>query len=163
VSQALAKLQSESQPEQTPPPKEEQPLNPNFKGLPASLLAKVRQKQAEKARLALLTITRPTDKEDEHRRLERLPVMAKYIRNIFVSEKKSVLRQEVLIEKLSNCFPFPLTNEEYEKHIELIIKGAPHWVEKITLRKDLFIRVIKRVEFEQLQKTLEAMLVKCTA
>jgi len=161
VAQALAKLKTGEEKQVPEPSQEEQePLNPCFKGLPASLLAKVRQKQAEKARLASLAITRPSEKEAERRRLERLPILAKYMRNIFVSEKKSVLRRDILLEKLSNCFPHPLSNDEFELHIKLIMKGAPNWVEKITLRKEVHIRVVKQVEFEILQKKFETLLDK---
>ncbi|XP_059469169.1 DNA replication factor Cdt1 [Neocloeon triangulifer] len=158
VAQALAKLQDEKKDEKPEDAKaEEPPLNPCFKGLPASLLAKVRQKQAEKARIASLAIMRPSHQEKEVRRMERLPVLAKYMRNIFVSEKKSVLRMDLLIQRLSNCFPHPLPNDEFQQHIDLILKGAPHWVEKISLRRDVYVRVVKDVEFEQLQSTLEKM------
>ncbi|XP_065349325.1 DNA replication factor Cdt1 [Cloeon dipterum] len=155
VAEALSKLKTEDEEK-----KEEatEPLNPSLRGLPASLLAKVRQKQAERARLASLSIVRPSEEQQRRRQLERLPALAKYVRNVFVSQKKNVLRLDLLLDKLDACFPCRLARAELEQHLDMIHAAAPHWLSKYVERQVTVVRIDKDAQLDCVLKILEKML-----
>ncbi|XP_068081294.1 DNA replication factor Cdt1 isoform X2 [Anabrus simplex] len=71
--------------------------SPLFKGLPKSLVDKIRAKQAAKA---LLAMTRTPVQEQEAIQYIRLPEIARILRTLYVAEKKSVLPLEWVLEKL---------------------------------------------------------------
>lgn len=66
-------------------------------GIPKALLERVREKQAAKA---LISMTRTAENEKEIKMYSRLPELARLTRNLFVSEKKSVLPLDMVVEKL---------------------------------------------------------------
>ncbi|XP_045463668.1 DNA replication factor Cdt1 [Harmonia axyridis] len=125
MEQALEKLKAKTKekatetiPDNTPPPS-------ILKGIPKSLLEKVRQRQAAKA---LISMTRSVDKEQELKLYSRLPELARLTKNLFVSEKKSVLKLDDVVEKLGNCYRISLTKTEMEDHIKLLVKELPEWL-----------------------------------
>lgn len=141
----------------TPPatPKTIKPsTNPLLKGIPLSLLEKVRAKQAAKA---LEMMTRSSDQSKEAVMYTRLPEMAKIIRNIFVSEKKGVLPLEFVVKKLDDSYRTKLTLNELEEHIRLMSKLLPLWATIPVVRKVNYLKLAKDFDMAKVIKRLEVL------
>lgn len=111
-----------------------------LKGIPKSLLEKVRQRQAAKA---LLTMTKSVDKEKEVQIYLRLPEIAKLIRNLFVTERKNVLQLDVVVEKLQNSYRSFLNKTEIEHHLRMISKEVPEWLIFNDVRELTYLKLNK--------------------
>ncbi|KAF4518733.1 hypothetical protein B566_EDAN005186, partial [Ephemera danica] len=77
------------------------PLNPAFRGIPTSLLEKIRAKQAARA---LEAMTRTPSQDARKTRLERLPELARVLRSVFVAEKKAVMPLDTRISMRQTVF-----------------------------------------------------------
>ncbi|CAG9824934.1 unnamed protein product [Phaedon cochleariae] len=123
-----------------------------LKGIPSALLEKVRQKQAAKA---LMSMTRSADKEKEVLIYSRLPEIARLTRNLFVSEKKSVLPLDVVVEKLGNCYRVHLTKTEMEDHLKAIAKEVPLWLVFHNIRNCVYLKLAKNSDLSVILYKLE--------
>ncbi|XP_050315928.1 DNA replication factor Cdt1 isoform X2 [Anthonomus grandis grandis] len=125
-----------------------------LKGIPQSLLEKVRQRQAAKA---LLSITRSADKEKEVQLYSRLPELARLTRNLFVSEKKGVLTLEVVLEKLGNCYRGNLSKTEMEEHLKVLAKEFPTWLVFHDIRNCVYLKLNKNADLSLVLNKLETL------
>jgi len=117
-------------------------------------MLQVRAKQAAKA---LEAMTRTPNADKEAALYSRLPELAKLLRNIFVTEKKSVLPMEVVIQKLDNSFRTKLTLQEMEEHIRQLCKLLPTWISMHNVRKVDYLKLDKNVELAKVIKRLEIL------
>lgn len=88
-----------------------------LKGVPQSLLEKIRAKQAAKA---LDTMTRRPSQERDAVKYARLPEIARHVRNVFVTEKKGVLLLETVLLKIQNSYKACVTIEEIKELLQLV-------------------------------------------
>ncbi|XP_044270596.1 DNA replication factor Cdt1 [Tribolium madens] len=125
-----------------------------LKGIPKALLEKVRQKQAAKA---LASMTRTADKEKEVQLYSRLPEIARLTRNLFVTEKKSVLELDFVMEKLGNSYRSFLNKAEMENHLKAISNAVPGWLVFHRLRSSVFLKLAKNADLSQVLNKLEKL------
>lgn len=111
-----------------------------LKGVPKSLLEKIRAKQAAKA---LDAMTRRPSQDEESIKYGRLPELAKHVRNVFITEKKSVLPIQSVLVKLSNSYNANLTMHELEEHLKIISKEIPFWLAFHEVRKSIFLKLAR--------------------
>ncbi|KAI4494315.1 hypothetical protein M0802_008998 [Mischocyttarus mexicanus] len=123
-----------------------------FKGIPKSILEKVRAKQAAKA---LEMMTRTPDLDKEATLYSRLPELAKILRSIFVAEKKGVLPLEHVLTKLDNSFRTKLTAAELEDHVRKLCKLLPTWASIQNVRKTDYLKLAKDVDLIKVTRMLE--------
>lgn len=123
-----------------------------LKGVPKSLLDKIRQKQAAKA---LDVMTRRPSQEKEALSYGRLPELARHIRNVFVTERKGVLLLEHVLVKIENSYRGTLTKRELEDHIKLIVKELPDWVSLQNVRKQIYLKFAKDSHIKDILAKLE--------
>lgn len=154
MEEALEKLKNSQ--EQNSKEVEEKPkqVNSILKGIPKALLQKVREKQAA---LALQNMTRSVDKEKELVIHSRLPEIARFTRNLFVAEKKSVLALDIVTDKLSNSFKVFLTKNEIEEHLKLIAKHVPEWIVLHNIRNCIFVKISKSSDLNIVLSKLESI------
>ncbi|XP_060521172.1 DNA replication factor Cdt1 isoform X2 [Cylas formicarius] len=124
-----------------------------LKGIPKALLEKVRERQAAKA---LVTMTRSSDKEKEIQLYARLPELARLTRNVFVSEKKSVLPLEGLVEKLEKCYKGNLSRTEMEEHLRKIAHETPKWLVFHSIRNGVYVKLTKDTDLSMVVNKLES-------
>ncbi|EFN82715.1 DNA replication factor Cdt1 [Harpegnathos saltator] len=140
----------------TPPPTpsihQDTYLTKTFKGIPKSLLEKVRARQAAKA-LEEMTKTAILDKETML--YSKLPELAKILRNIYVAEKKGVLPMETVIQRLDNSFRMKLTPNEMDEHIRLLCKLLPTWISIHNVRKNDYLKLDRNADIAKVIKQLE--------
>lgn len=123
-----------------------------LKGLPESLIEKIRAKQAAKA---LDAMTRRPSQDQEATKYSRLPELARHLRNVFVTERKSVLTLEIIIKKIQNSFRANLTPQDIESHLKLLAKELPSWVQFHEVRKTMYIKIAKDLDMNKIIERLE--------
>lgn len=130
------------------------PVPSILKGIPQSLLEKVRAKQAAKA---LESMTRNQDQDKEALMYSRLPDIARLMRNTYVAERKGVLALEEVIIKLNNSYRSHLTNSEIEKHLRLLSKCVPGWIVFHDIRGTLFVKLSRDGDMKRVMTKLEQL------
>ncbi|EDW34967.1 GL20043 [Drosophila persimilis] len=125
-----------------------------LKGLPKSLIEKIRAKQAAKA---LEAMTRRPSQDQEATKYSRLPELARHLRNVFVTERKGVLTLEVIIKKIQNSFRANLTPQEIEAHLKLLAKELPAWAAFHEVRKTMYVKVAKDMDMNKIIEKLESI------
>lgn len=129
------------------------PVSKVLKGVPKSLLEKIRAKQAAKH---LDAMTRRSSQDAEANKYARLPELARYIRNIFVTENKGVLEMDKVIAKLENSFREKMTKNNLRELLEIISKEAPrNWLTFHFIRKTDFIKINRHENLAEVIKELE--------
>lgn len=129
------------------------PIAKVLKGVPKSLLEKIRAKQAAKA---LDKMTRRPSQDIEANKYARLPELAKYIRNIFVTENKGVLELDKVMSKLENSFREKLSRDTLREMLELMAKEAPrNWLTFHFIRKTDFIKINRNENLAEIIRELE--------
>ncbi|XP_030557924.1 DNA replication factor Cdt1 [Drosophila novamexicana] len=123
-----------------------------LKGLPKSLIDKIRAKQAAKA---LDAMTRRPSQDQEATNYSRLPELARHLRNVFVTERKSVLTLEIIIKKIQNSFRANLTPQEIESHLKLLVKELPSWASFHEVRKTMYLKIAKDLDMNKIIEKLE--------
>uniref|UniRef100_A0A1B6F500 CDT1 Geminin-binding domain-containing protein n=1 Tax=Cuerna arida TaxID=1464854 RepID=A0A1B6F500_9HEMI len=115
-------------------------------GVPASLLERVRAKQAARAMEAM---TRTPAQAQEAVRITRLPDMARILRNLFVAEKKSILPRDSVLDKLADSCRENLSHSELDEHLNLLSDKAPGWITFCNLRKTDFVRLSRNADMNR--------------
>lgn len=134
-------------------PAPEDPMAKALKGVPKSLLEKIRAKQAAKAYEAM---TRRPSQDLEASKYSRLPELVKHVRNIFVTESKGVLELDKVLTKLENSYRENLSRENLRELLELLAKEAPrNWLSFHYIRKTDFIKINRNANMNDLVKELE--------
>ncbi|CAK8696284.1 unnamed protein product [Clavelina lepadiformis] len=113
------------------------------KGISQSLLAKVREKEAQQK---LKSMIRSDIDEKKIEKLKQLPDVAKSLRTLFVSEKKGSLSMVYLSSKLAKCCPFVATSALMEDHLRLLADVTAPWLSFTTVRKQEYARLDKDVQ-----------------
>ncbi|XP_023296992.2 DNA replication factor Cdt1 [Lucilia cuprina] len=125
-----------------------------LKGVPKSLLEKIRAKQAAKA---LDAMTRRPSQDQEATKYSRLPELARHLRNVFITERKGVLTQEIIIKKIQNSFRTSLTPQEIENHLQLMAKEVPAWLAFHEVRKTMYLKINKDMDLTKIIERLETV------
>uniref|UniRef100_A0A034WI11 DNA replication factor Cdt1 n=1 Tax=Bactrocera dorsalis TaxID=27457 RepID=A0A034WI11_BACDO len=123
-----------------------------LKGVPKSLLEKIRAKQAAKA---LDAMTRRPSQDQEATMYSRLPELARHLRNVFITERKGVLMLEIVIKKIQNSYRACLTAQELEAHLKLMAKEVSAWVSFHEVRKTMYLKIAREMELKKVIAKLE--------
>ncbi|XP_077352074.1 DNA replication factor Cdt1 [Festucalex cinctus] len=128
----------------TCPPTSDSPRIPNaLNGVSQSLLDRIRAKEAQKFQAAM---TRSPSQEERLLMMSRLGELARILRNVFVSEKKTALNMEVICNRMVASYRSALTSGEMEKHIRLLAELTPNWLSIHPVRKDLYLKLHKHMD-----------------
>ncbi|XP_058833126.1 DNA replication factor Cdt1 isoform X2 [Topomyia yanbarensis] len=130
----------------------EHPYHAGLKNVPKSLLEKIRAKQAAKA---LDQMTRRPSIEQEAIKYGRLPELARHLRNVFVTERKSVLPLEIVLVKIENSYRGRLTLKELEEHLKMIAQIASFWLTLTEVRKTMYAKIVKDYDMTKVIEPLE--------
>ncbi|XP_077286607.1 chromatin licensing and DNA replication factor double parked [Arctopsyche grandis] len=128
-------------------------VNPALKGIPNALLQKVKARQAEKA---LQTMTRTIMQNENILIYQRLPDLAKILRNVFITERKGILPLDFVIAKLDNSFASKMSHEELVRLLRCLSEEVPEWLTFHIVRKVDYLKLAKKADMTNLIKKLEA-------
>jgi chromatin licensing and DNA replication factor 1 len=123
-----------------------------LKGVPKSLLEKIRAKQAAKA---LDTMTRRPSQEREAAKFSRLPEIARHARNVYVTEKKGVLPLDLVLKKIENSYKGTVTLKEVEELLRMISKLLPTWLSFHEIRHSMWIKLARDADLNVVTEKLE--------
>ncbi|XP_045525716.1 DNA replication factor Cdt1 [Pieris brassicae] len=132
-------------------------INPALRNLPASLLEKVKAKQAAKA---LETMTRSTETEQKYVIYTRLPDLARTLRNIFVTERKNVLALNIILSKLDSSFKSHVSSTDLQRDIKILTETVPKWVQLHEIRNTSYLKLDKITDLKLVVAKLEAQAAK---
>ncbi|EDS33520.1 DNA replication factor Cdt1 [Culex quinquefasciatus] len=135
-----------------PPTKTDDPVQSALKNVPKSLLEKIRAKQAAKA---LDQMTRRPSQEKEAITYGRLPEIARHLRNVFVTERKSVLPLESALVKIENSYRGKLTLRDLEEHLKIMAQLVPFWLTLTEVRKTMYAKISKDCDLGKVVTLLE--------
>jgi chromatin licensing and DNA replication factor 1 len=122
-----------------------------LKGVPQSLLEKIRAKQAAKA---LDTMTRRPSQEREAAKYARLSEVARHTRNVFITEKKGVLLMENVLRKIENSYKGQASMKEIEELLRIISKEMPSWLSFHEIRNAMYIKLNRESDLTTIVKTI---------
>ncbi|XP_059053944.1 DNA replication factor Cdt1 [Achroia grisella] len=129
-------------------------LNPALRNLPASLLEKVKAKQAAKA---LEAMTRSSENDQKYLIYSRLPDLARTLRNIFVTERKNVLALNIILSKLDSSFKAHVSASELQKDIKVLTEEIPEWIKLHDVRNVTYLKLDKNANLKDIISKLEAL------
>lgn len=132
-----------------------QESNSVLKGIPKGLLEKVRQRQAVKA---LESVTRSDEKEKQINTYSHLPEIVKLTRNLFVTEKKSVLPLEIILDKLNNSTRATVVKSNIDEYLKLLAKDVPTWITYLKIRNTTYVKIAKDMDMSLVLNKLECKL-----
>lgn len=132
-------------------------LNPALRNLPASLLEKVKAKQAAKA---LEAMTRTSDHDKKYLIYSRLPDLARTLRNIFVTERKNVLALNIILSKLESSFKANISASDLQRDIKSLTEEVPELVKLHDIRNNTYLKLDKNTDLKKITSKLEALAAK---
>ncbi|KAF7651982.1 hypothetical protein LDENG_00103250 [Lucifuga dentata] len=139
-------------PTSTPAPT---PAPSALKGVSQALLDRIRAKEAQKLQAAM---TRDSAQEERLLMMSRLGELARILRGVFVAEKKAALIMEVACNKMVASYRSALSIGEMEKHIRLLAELASDWLTIHPIRKDLYLKLNKKMELSAVVDRLSSRL-----
>lgn len=125
-----------------------------LKGVPKSLLEKIRAKQAAKA---LHSMTRRPSQEREAANYARLPELARHARNVFVTERKGVLPIEHVLQKIENSYKGNVTFKEIEELLRLMSKLMPAFISFHEIRHAMWVKLTRDSDLTSVLSKLETL------
>lgn len=126
--------------------------NSLLKGVPKSLLDKIRAKQAARA---LETMTRRPSQEREAVKYARLPEIARHARSVFVTEKKSVLLLENVLKKIENSYKGTASLKEIEESLRIIAQEMSTWMSFHEIRNSMYVKLARDIDLANVIVRLE--------
>ncbi|CAN9500177.1 unnamed protein product [Ophioblennius macclurei] len=141
VSVALKTEDKGADGEEPAPPQTSAPAA--LRGVPQSLLDRVRAKEVQKLQAVL---TRDPLQDQRLLMMSRLGELARILRSVFVAEKKPALIMEVACNRLVSSYRSALTTGEMEKHVRLLAELASDWLSIHPIRKDCYLKLNKGMD-----------------
>ncbi|XP_014662178.1 PREDICTED: DNA replication factor Cdt1-like [Priapulus caudatus] len=133
------------------------PMSSQLKGVPLSLLEKIRAKEASKLQQ---TMTQPDSDNKKTAMMARLPDLTRILRTYFVTEKKTVVAMDPAVLNLSHSYRTVLSTGEVEAHINLLAELVPDWLTINKARGKIFLKIRKDVDVNTICNRLTRLLKK---
>jgi len=131
------------------------PIRKELQGLPPKLIEKILAKEAEKAAREMFT---DKGREEKIKRLRRMPVLARILKNTFTSENKPALPFDMVIKKAVSSYPGHLPSEVMIKDVRYLIEVAKPWAVNPMVQGNEYIKLNKNMDVNDVVKQLEKML-----
>ncbi|XP_070574141.1 DNA replication factor Cdt1-like [Ptychodera flava] len=125
-----------------------------MKGVPQSLLERIRAKEAEKIEACMM---RDPAEDKKTVQMEKLPDLCRILRGFFLSEKKAALTMEAATKKLSESYKSSISIADVEDHIKLMSELLPEWLSIIHIRKTTYLKIDKNVDMNTVAAKINRM------
>jgi len=102
----------------------QEPVLKGLKGLNPKLLEKIRAKEAEKAKVEM---TRDHTQIKRLRQLEKLSGLARIVRGLFISERKTSLPMTFVLRKMVESYPGQIDNKIMEEDLRFLHLESNGW------------------------------------
>ncbi|KAK3086546.1 hypothetical protein FSP39_020036 [Pinctada imbricata] len=120
---------------------------PQYKGVPQSLLEKIRAKEAKKQEEAMM---RNPEEDKRTKMLNRLPEMMRMLRSHFVTEKKPALPLDSVIQKLTDSYRTSIRADDVEAHVKMMVEISPEWLKIVKIKAGSFVKMDRNIDLQQL-------------
>ncbi|KAL0271527.1 UNVERIFIED_CONTAM: hypothetical protein PYX00_008593 [Menopon gallinae] len=127
-------------------------LSNPLKGIPKSLLEKVRARQAAKA---LDSMRMTPQQEKETVMYTRLPAIARIVRTLFVNEQRGVLSLDTVLEKVRFSYNRNLGKGEAESHVKLLVELLPEWLSVVHIRNTNYLKMNPAADLTSVMSKLD--------
>ena len=124
-------------------------------GLPDKLIEKVLLKEAKKAERQMF---HDKDKDNKIKRLRRLPVMARIVKNVFTSEKKVSLPLNFVLDKALFSYPGHLPKCVLYEDLRYLMKITETWVENPYVLGVEYLKLDRRFDVNKVVDKLDRLL-----
>lgn len=118
----------------------EQTLSDHLSGVSSSLVDKIRAKEAAKE---LKKMTRPQKEIDRLSLLQRLPAMARMLRNLLTQEKKAALPLDFVCRKLKDGFEHRTEKSQIEEDLRAMAEETTGWLSFHIVGKSEYLKIGK--------------------
>ncbi|KAK7505694.1 hypothetical protein BaRGS_00002965 [Batillaria attramentaria] len=119
------------------------PVTSAHKGIPLSLLEKIRAKEAAKMQAAL---TRDPAEDRKTEMMGRLPAIIRSLRIHYVTEKKPTLPMATVVQKLADSYATCISHADVEAHLKLLQELAPKWIQVVQITRGKFVKIDKNAD-----------------
>lgn len=118
-----------------------------LKGISEDLLARIRARESFK--LVKEMTLRPED-EKERAELTKLPEFIRITRSLFLAEQKAAIPKDDLVQKIRESFSSIQAVSEIESLVTLASKVLPDWFKVLTIRRGIFVKIVKETDINDL-------------
>ncbi|RWS28537.1 DNA replication factor Cdt1-like protein [Leptotrombidium deliense] len=125
-----------------------------LKGISASLLQKIRDKEA--VAIAREMVRKPED-EKKLEMMTRLPELMKIIHNYFVCDGRSAMRMDDVLKKCVESYHTFISVVDVKTHVTLLTELLPEWIFILNVRKGEFLKIDRTLAIPKLIQRLENM------
>ena len=131
------------------------PIRKELEGLNPNLIQKIQEKEAENAAKDMYT-----DKAEEEKlkRLRRLPVLARILKNVFISEEKTSLEFDTVIKKAVFSYPGYISTEKITADLKYLIEVTGPWATTPKVQGIEYIKIDKKICVNTIVEKLEGLL-----
>jgi len=116
-------------------------MSTGLEGLNPSLIAKIKAKEAARAKLEM---TRNPEQIKRISQLKKLPELARLIRNLFITEKKAALEVQFACKRLTESMPFGTEKRHVEENLRLLTEETRGWLK---------VHMVGSAEYFKMDKT----------
>ncbi|XP_050398494.2 DNA replication factor Cdt1 [Patella vulgata] len=131
------------------------PNNAAYRGIPASLLEKIRAKEAKKLELAM---TRDPEEEKKTVMMSRLPDLIRIIRTHFVTEKKPALPIDSVVKKLADSTKSNLSITDVHNHLKLLLNILPEWISMVEIKKGKYLKIGRNMDIHDMSNKITSLI-----
>jgi len=129
------------------------PVPKHLKGLNPKLIEKIKAKEAEKARRE--ATGKDTGALKKLARYQRLPGLARIIRNIFISEQKAALPIQFICRKTVECHPGSVSAADIEEDVKELVKIVVPWPTLHNIRDIVYLKINNNIDINNVVSKLE--------
>ncbi|XP_014785897.1 DNA replication factor Cdt1 isoform X2 [Octopus bimaculoides] len=123
----------------------------SIKGIPSGLLERIRAKETKRLEE---TITQSPLKAQREAMLKRLPTIFRIMRTYFITEKRTTLLSDVVVEKICESYTSSISKVDAEKHLELLLEVAPSWISMATTQNGKYLKLNRTVKQQDVQEKI---------
>ncbi|XP_036358463.1 DNA replication factor Cdt1 isoform X2 [Octopus sinensis] len=134
-------------------------VDTSIKGIPSGLLERIRAKETKRLEE---TITQTPLKAQREAMLKRLPTIYRIMRTYFITERKTTLLFNVVVEKICESYTSSISKVDAEKHLELLLEVAPSWISMATTQNGKYLKLNRTVKLQDVQEKINLCCKKLT-
>jgi len=146
-------VEQDSNNNKTPPPDPSK-----YRGISEALLAKVRQKEKDKK---LRQMLRTDENEKKLEILKQLPGIARTLRMLYTTERKTSLPVDHITAKLLNCCKSVTSKDSMQERLRALATEIPTWLKIITVRNTDYLKRLKDMSQNEIVQILQSKLAEC--
>ena len=142
-----------SSPAPAPPPA----VRKDLQGLPQKLIDKILVKEAEKAAKDMLT---DKSKEDKVRRLRRLPEIARLVKSVFISERKTALLTPIVLKKVVDSYPGQMSTDNMTKDLKYLVEVTSGFISFVSVQGKEYLKLNSAADINKVVGELDKLFEK---